>query len=76
MDHLPELLGRFGMIPLVGIGHGELRAEEEVTDRVLVEDPMDQDAVGMSLEVDAVILATEAMKRAAIPLDLAEVLSG
>ena len=74
MNHLPELVGGLRMITL--IGHGKLGAKEKITDRVLVKDPMDQDAVGMALEVDAVILAAEAVKRAAIPLDLAEVLSG
>jgi hypothetical protein len=74
VNHLPELVGGLGVITL--IGHGKLGAEEEITDRVLMKDPMDHDAVGMALEVDTVILASETMKRAAIPLDLAEVLSG
>jgi hypothetical protein len=61
------------MIPLVGIRHGKLRSEEEVADRVLVEDPMDHDSIGVSLEVDPIVLAAETVKGASIPLELGEV---
>jgi len=69
VDHLPELIGCFRLII---VGHRQLRSEEKVADRVLVEHPVDQDAVGMPFEINPVIAAAEAVKRAAIALDLAE----
>ena len=66
-------LGRVCLGRLVLIGHRELRAEEEVADGVLVEDAVDQDSLLVALEVDAVVAATEAVKRAAVPLDSAEI---
>ena len=71
--HLPELVGPLGQIRMIGIvGHREFRSEKEVPDCVLVEDAVNQDPLGMALEVDAVIAATEAVKGASIALDLAE----
>jgi hypothetical protein len=70
VDHFPELIGRFRLII---VGHRQLRSEEEVADRVLVEHPVDEDAIGMPFEINPVIAAAEAVKRAAIALDLAEI---
>jgi hypothetical protein len=39
-----------------------------------VKDPVDQDSLRVALEVDAMITATEAMKRATVALDPAEIL--
>jgi hypothetical protein len=76
VEHLPELVGSLGQIRLIGIvSHREFRAEKEVTDRVLVENAVNQDPLGMTFEVDAVIAATEAVQGAAIALNFAKVAS-
>jgi hypothetical protein len=44
VEHLPELVGSLGQIRLIGIvSHREFRAEKEVTDRVLVENAVNED---------------------------------
>jgi len=74
VDHLPKLIGSFRQIGLIGIiGHGELGAEKEVADRVFVKNTVDEDPLGVALEVDAVVAAAEAVQGAAVTLDLAEV---
>jgi len=74
VDHLPKLIGSLRQIGLICIiGHGELGAEEEVADRVLVKNTVDEDPLGMALEVDAVVAAAEAVQGSPVTLDLAEV---
>jgi omega-6 fatty acid desaturase (delta-12 desaturase) len=70
VDHLPELVGG---LRLIIVGHRQLRSEKKIADRVFMEYPVDQDAVRVALEIDPVIAATEAVKRASVALDLTEV---
>lgn len=77
IEHLPELVRALGLIRLVCFfGHRQFRAEKEVPDRVLVQHPMNQDPLGMALEVDAMIARAEAVEGTTIPLDLAELAAG
>ena len=74
VDHLPKLIGSLRQIGLIGIvSHGELGTEKEVADRVLVQNAVDEDPLGVTLEVDAVIAAAKAVQGTAVTLDLAEV---
>ena len=54
------------------LGHGEFGAEEEILDRVLVQDAMDEQAGFGALEVDAVFLGAIAVQIALLAMQLAE----
>ena len=72
MKHFPELVGT---LSLIVVGHGQLRAEEEVADRVPVEDAVDENAPGVVLKIDAVILAAITVKCPPVALNPAEILT-
>jgi hypothetical protein len=74
LNHLPELVGRFCLISVIlGVIHGELRAEQKIADGVLVQDPVNQNPLSMALEVDPVIPAAEAVECASVSLDCTEI---
>lgn len=73
MDHRPEQVGTLGLI--VVVRHGEFGAEEKIADRVLVEHAMDEDALGMTLKIDAVITAAVSVKGSSVPFDPGKILT-
>ena len=70
MDQGPEIFG--SREPLVFIIERKFRTEEKVPDGVFMEDTMDQDTLGMPLEIDPVIRRAIPVKRAALPGDFSE----
>jgi len=71
VDHLPELVSFLSLVMIVG--HRELRAEEEVSDRVFMKHSMDEDPVSVLFKVDAMVAAAVAVESAAVPADRAEI---
>jgi hypothetical protein len=71
VDHLPELVSSLSLVMIVG--HRELRAEEEVSDRVFMKHSMDEDPVSVLFKVDAMVAAAVAVESAAVPADRAEI---
>jgi hypothetical protein len=73
VEQLPELIRALSLIRVIDfVGHRELRAEKKVPNGILVKDSVNQDPLGVALEIDAIILATEAVQGTAIPLDFAK----
>ena len=71
MNHAPELIGA---LCLIVIGHRQFGAEEEILDRILMQDAVDQDALRMALKVDAMVATAVAVQCAPVALDLLEFL--
>ncbi len=69
VDEFPEL-GDF--LEHLVLGHGELGAEEEILDRVFVQDAMDEEACLGALEINPVFLGTIAVQVALFAVELAE----
>jgi len=69
VDQLPEF--RDFLEHLI-LGHGELGAEKEIFDRVLVQDAMDEQAGFGALEINSVFLGAIAIQVALFAMKLAE----
>src|SRR6516162_8792051 len=68
-DQLPEP-GMFAQ--LVVFGHRQLGTEEKISDRVLMENPVDKHAFRASLKIDAIVAGPVTIEPFSFPLDDSE----